>query len=98
MKIFISQPMGDRTDEQIIVEREAAIKKLKDKYGQDIEILDTIFDYGVYTHPLVYLGHSIEVLAQADLAYFISNWDEYRGCCIEYKCATAYGIKIEEEE
>ena len=97
MKIFISQPMGGKTDEQIKLEREQVTQKLQDKYG-DIEILDTIFDLGEGVSPLVYLAKSIEVLAQADLAYFMKGWDEYRGCVVEYECATRYGIKVEEEE
>ena len=66
MKIFISQPMGGKTDEQIEIEREQVVQKLRDKYG-DIEILDTIFDLGEGVSPLVYLAKSIEVLAQADV-------------------------------
>ena len=96
MKIFISQPMGGKTDEQIKLERDKVVQKLQDKYG-DIEILDTIFDLGEGVSPLVYLAKSIEVLAQADLAYFMPHWDEYRGCVVEYECAIRYGIKVEEE-
>lgn len=98
MKVFISQPMGGKTDKQIRDERAVAVNKLKNKYGQDIEIIDTIFDLGEGTHPLVYLARSIEVLAQADLAYFMKYWDKSRGCIAEYVCATRYGIKVEKEE
>ena len=94
MKIFISQPMRGRTDEQVKIEREQVEQKLHDKYG-DIEILESLFDYEA--HPLVYLGRSIELLAQADLAYFMRGWDEARGCVIEHLCATRYGIDVEEE-
>ena len=96
MKIFISQPMVDKTDEQIEQERNEAIQKLQDKYG-DIQILDSLFDFEAGTHPLVFLGNSIIVLAQADLAYFMKGWNQYRGCVTEYECATRYGIKVEEE-
>lgn len=95
MKIFISQPMNGKTNEQIELERDIVIQKLQDKYG-DIKILDTIFDLEGAS-PLVYLGKGIEVLAQADLAYFMEGWEEARGCAIEYLCATIYGIKTEQE-
>ena len=97
MKIFISQPMNGKTDEQIKMERDKVALKLLQQYGENIEILDTIFDLGEYTHPLVYLGKSIEVLSQADLAYFMEGWDKARGCIAEYFCATRYGIKTEQE-
>lgn len=98
MKIFISQPMRGKTGEQIEFEREQAEQKLRDKYGDDIKILDTVFDFEEGTPSLVYLGKSIEILAQADLAYFMHHWNEYRGCVVEYECAIRYGIKVEEEE
>ena len=95
MKIFISQPMVDKTDEQIELERQQVEQRLRDKYG-DIEILDSLFEFEA--HPLVYLAKSLEVLAQADLAYFVKGWDKYRGCTMEHECAIKYGIKVEEEE
>ena len=97
MKIFISQPMRGKTDEQIRRERDEVILKLNRRYNGDIEILDTIFNLDGNTHPLVYLGKSIEVLAQADLAYFMKGWDEARGCVVEHLCAARYGIEIEQE-
>ena len=97
MKIFISQPMRGKTDEQIRRERDEVILKLNRRYNGDIEILDTIFNLDGNTHPLVYLGKSIEVLAQADLAYFMKGWHEARGCVVEHLCAARYGIEIEQE-
>ena len=97
MKVFISQPMRGKTDEQIKKERDEVILKLNRRYNGDIEILDTIFDLEEGTSPLVYLGKSIEVLAQADLAYFMKGWDEARGCVVEHLCAAKYGIEIEQE-
>ena len=39
MKIFISQPMSDKTDEQIKSERESVKKLLSMQYGE-VEIID----------------------------------------------------------
>ncbi len=97
MKVFISQPMNGKTDEQIREERRIVEIRLHRKLNEKFEILDTVFDLDEGTHPLVYLGKSIEILAQADLAYFMKNWDEARGCMIEHLCATRYGIDIEQE-
>ena len=38
-KLFISQPMKDRTDEQILVEREKAINAAKELLGDDVEVI-----------------------------------------------------------
>ena len=42
-KLFISQPMKDKTDEQILSEREKAIEAAKQKVGDDVEIIDSFF-------------------------------------------------------
>lgn len=43
-KIFISQPMIGKTDEEILRERKEAIKLAKDIVGEEIEVLETFFD------------------------------------------------------
>jgi hypothetical protein len=37
------------------------------------------------------------LLADADIAYFVKDWHEARGCKIERICAMAYGIQIIDE-
>lgn len=99
MKIFISQPMRDKTDEQIKAERIRAIKKLVELYpNEKIEILDTFFEGAPHNStPLWYLGKAIQILGDADVVYFIGDWKNYRGCCSEYFVAKEYGIKVIEE-
>lgn len=97
IKVFISQPMGDKTNYEILKEREAAIKTIKKKYGKDVEIIESYFDeYNPDKGciPLKYLSKSIELLADAHIAYFCKGWNEYRGCRIEYLCAKSYDITI----
>lgn len=38
MKVFISQPMRDKTDEQIKEERAKAVNRIKETYNEDVEI------------------------------------------------------------
>lgn len=37
-KLFISQPMKDKTDEEIKAVREEAIRRAKEKLGEDVEV------------------------------------------------------------
>lgn len=96
MKIFISQPMKDLSEEEIRHNRMKAVKKIKSLYGDDVEIIDSYID-GDGT-PLWYLGKSIELLSTADVAYFLKGWNTARGCRIEYMCASNYGIGAYFEE
>jgi len=96
LKVFISQAMNGKTEEEIIKVREQAIENVKRKYGSDVEVIESYFkDYDPKDGciPLKYLAKAIELLADADLAYFCRGWQEARGCRIENECAKAYSIK-----
>lgn len=99
MKVFISQPMRDKTDEEIEKERERAIDKIQEKYpNEKIEILDSFFkDAPHEAKPLWFLGKSFEILSNTDLAYFIGDWRQYRGCRMEHAACVEYDIETIEE-
>lgn len=96
LKVFISQPMNDKTNEQIEAERNRAIEEIKNKYPEEeVEIIDSFFkDAPHEAKPLWFLSKSLELLSTADIAYFVEGWDQYRGCKIEHTCATEYGIEV----
>lgn len=99
MKIFISQPMKDKTDEEILLERQIAIDSVKEKFpGEEIEVIDSFFrDAPHDARPLWFLGKSLELLSTADVAYFCKGWENARGCRIENTCAIEYGITVIED-
>ena len=99
MKIFISQPMKDKTDEEILRERQIAIDSVKEKFpGEEIEVIDSFFrDAPHDARPLWFLGKSLELLSTADVAYFCKGWENARGCKIENTCAIEYGITVIED-
>lgn len=97
IKLFISQPMRGKTDEEILQEREKAIERAKIILEDDVEVLETFFTDFDGKKPLNYLAESLHYLANADVAYFIGNWNEYRGCRIENLCAKEYGISVIED-
>lgn len=41
MKVFISQPMRGKSNEEIKAERERLIGKAREHYGADIEVIDS---------------------------------------------------------
>lgn len=98
IKLFISQPMRDKTNEEIERERQNAIQSVKEKYGDDVEVIDSFFKDAPHdAKPLWFLGKSLELLASADVAYFCKDWENYRGCRIENQCAIEYGITAIED-
>ena len=98
MKVFISQPMKGKTNEEIKAERNRLIGKVRALYGDDIEIIDSFFENApVDARPLWFLGKSLELLATADVAAFARGWRDARGCRIENICAIEYGIEVVED-
>ena len=92
-KLFISQPMRGKSDEEILAEREKAIKVAQELVGEPIEVIDSFFQRApADARPLWFLGKSLELLATADVAYFAEGWQDARGCRIEHECAKEYGI------
>ena len=90
-KLFISQPMKGKSDEDILAERQKAIKSAEEKIGEPVEVIDSFFQEApVDAKPLWFLGKSLELLAGADIAYFAKGWQEARGCKIENTCAIEY--------
>ena len=68
-KLFISQPMKGKSDEDILAERQKAIKSAEEKIGEPVEVIDSFFQEApVDAKPLWFLGKSLELLAGADIA------------------------------
>ena len=42
-KLFISQPMGGKTDEEILTERDVAIKAAEELLREPVEVIDSFF-------------------------------------------------------
>lgn len=98
IKLFVSQPMNGRTNEEILEERNRLITKVMEAYD-DVEVIDSFFQNAPHdARPLWFLGKSLELLSTADVAVFANGWSEARGCIIEHECCLKYGIDIFNED
>ena len=106
LKAMLSQPMADKTHEEIVETRERAIHALQER---GYEIVNTLFSdewyskeameaRGVVQIPLCFLAKSLENMSLCHAAYFCKGWEQARGCRIEHEAAKAYGLKIIYEE
>lgn len=95
-KLFISQPMRGKTDEEILAVREQAIASAERELGEKVEVIDSFFQSvpEVENKSLWCLGKSLQLMADADVVYFAKDWENYRGCKIENECAIEYGIEL----
>lgn len=93
MKVFLSQPMRGKTHEEILSNiRE--VQEFLTKYldSTNIEIIESYSPKNKSKEPLVALGDSIKMLTNADLAVFLDDWNQYRGCIIENHTAKIYEV------
>lgn len=97
MKYFISQPMKNKTDDEIKMERNQIIAAIKEQ-EPDATILDSFFEGAPHdAKPLWFLGKSLQVLSNADILYCAKGWKDARGCKLEHDSALAYGIVVIED-
>lgn len=94
-KVFISQPMRGRANEEIKAEREYITEQVRKYYPQEsVKVIDSFFEDAPHdAKPLWFLGKSLELLSTADVAVFANGWRSARGCVIEHECAVQYGIQ-----
>ena len=95
-KLFISQPMRGLTEEKILNTREEIRVRAEQVMGEPLELINSFIeeypDETIKQIPVWYLGKSIQLLSQADVAYFGGDWRNARGCKIEHEIAKEYGI------
>ncbi len=83
-KAMLSQPMAGKTNAEIIITKEKAIKALEEK---GYEIVNTLFtdewynkenmeQRGVVQIPLCFLAKSLENMSLCHAAYFCKGWED----------------------
>lgn len=105
-KIFISQPMTNLDESEILATREKEIQYIKEhiegaeivgKYFKDAtrEYVESFEQFdNIKNWNIYWLGRSIEGLAQADMLWLCDGWEYSKGCNIELECAISYGLEI----
>jgi hypothetical protein len=92
MKVFISLPMGGRTQSEVMRDIDR-LKHSVSTYYPDAEFLHG-FMAEEGANPLEFLGEAIKILSQADAVVFSPGYYAARGCRIEHRCCEYYGIPV----
>ena len=97
MKIFISMGMKSKSTEQVRQEMQNVFEQIKEKLP-DAELIDSVVD-GADKHIAIegddaglwYMGKSLVLMSEADIVFFVNDYQEFRGCRVEKLCADSYG-------
>jgi hypothetical protein len=97
LRLFVSQPVAGRPDEDVFGERAEARDRVQAAYpDRHVALIGSFLSEtpeGAHP-PLWYLGASLQLMSGADLAYFCRGWEDARGCKVEFECAEAYEIPM----
>ena len=99
MKVFISQPMRGKREEEILDTRRGAILEINTMFpNENIEVIDSYIPCNPHSNkPIWCLGESLQLMSDAQFVYFCEGWKKARGCKIEHAVAVAYKIPHVEE-
>ena len=96
-KLFISCPMAGRSEENIRKSMEKMHRIAEIVFNQELEVLPTYTEHKPPENAkasIWYLGHSIQVMADADYFIGINEYsDFFKGCESEKSIAMSYGIE-----
>ncbi len=99
MKIFVSQPMSGRTDEEVLAEREKYVNAFLAHHGFStsntyVQIIENYYkpDAPIGAKQPWFLGDSLKQMSEADVVLFVPGWKKATGCRIEMECCNAYNI------
>lgn len=99
MKVFISQPMRNIPDNEVLRIREEGKKKFLEIYKgkEEVEFISSFEnDLPDNTPPLYFLGRAFEIMSEADIVLFIGDWKNARGCRMEHLACEEYRYTIYE--
>lgn len=98
-RVFISMPMKGKSDEEVYQDMEKAKTRVKELWGDSIQILDSICkDYDSNKGRGQFVRFSIKLLATADALYVCRGWERAPGCALEVECATHFDMQIAFEQ
>lgn len=99
LNIFISQPMNNKSKEEIFIKRKQLIEKVQNYFQtDDLKFMKSYFEIKhskrLKNESLYFLSKSLKVLSKSDVIIMASGWENSRGCRIEYECARLYDIMV----
>lgn len=102
-KAMISQRYSGRSKEEIMAERDEAVKKLESLGYEAVNVFFTdewnkfeaLKKYGEKKNvPLFFYSLRMEALSNCDAIYFCKGWEYDCNCKMDHEAALIYGIRV----
>ena len=91
VKVYIAHPMAGLSDEVIKTIRAVAFDDIQKRHA-NVVVINSYHPEWADLNPVEALGKALEYLVDADVAYFAGEWEDSRGCQIEWAVCEMYGI------
>ena len=101
MNVFISQPMVRLTNDELKKYRSKVLDMIQRRYPTErIHLINPPCPYYPYSHneSVWVLGKSLEYIAQADLVFFLKDWEISYICSLQHLICHYYHIPIAYED
>ena len=91
--VFVSQPIGNKSIEQINAEFDKIRLRLEAQ-GYDVKESYLCVKPGAKNVPLYCLAEVMKIISNVDCVYFADGWKNNRACRIEHEACIHYDVKI----
>lgn len=101
MNVFISQPMIGLTNDELKKYRSKVLDMIQRRYPTEkIHLINPPCPYYPYGHneSVWALGKSLEYIVQADLVFFLKDWEISYMCSLQHAICRYYRIPIAYED
>lgn len=97
--IYISQPMKNRSEEDILIERRNAMADISIRLeGEKFRVLDSFFeppsDISRTNIEVSILGDCVKAMSKADVVYFCQGWEQSTNCTVEHIVTELYQLRV----
>ena len=96
MKVFISQPMNGKSDEEILKRRKEIQDYCIKTFQKPCDFIDSFSkkDDTIRKGRIAMLGDSISLMCDAELVVFDKGWEKTHGCRVERMVCAEYSIPV----
>lgn len=95
MKVMVSQPRRNVTEQEFIINKTNAIKEIESLGHTYVKPCIRAHEASrIKNMHVYYLSRALLCISDVDAVYFLNGWDKVNSCKLEHEICKTYGIPI----